>query len=44
MESLESSVGESKISKVGTQESSYEGLQLVSSQDYQGGTSIMYWM
>ena len=44
MESLESSVGEGKMSKVEAGESFYEGLQLVSSQDYQGGTSIKYWM
>ena len=44
MESLESSVGEEMIPKVEAKESSYEGLQLVSSEDYQGGTGIMYWM
>jgi len=44
MKSLESSADENNISKVEVRESSYEGLQLVSSQDYQGPTSIKYWM
>jgi len=44
MESLESVTDVEMVSKVETRESSYEGLQLVSSEDYQGGTSIKYWM